>query len=134
IWAPGSSRRASGGPAQAMLIWRVIVEVRVEGSPPVATGFAFEPVCLSSESRIRFDDEPGEEKAMVLSSASLRLRTLLSALTYQNSSWAPVICAEMTRIGAPLEKAPMVARKPFDIATSTLPELRTCRVCPPPSV
>src|SRR5262249_7381055 len=116
-------------------MWPVIPAVGGRGSPPVAVGFAFEPACLSSESRMRFEDEPGAENAIVLlSDASLRLRILMSALTYQNSSCAPVICAEITLIGAPLENAPMVPRKPFDIATSTLPELTTCRVCPPPSV
>ena len=35
--------------------------------------------------------------------ASLRLLIVLSARTYQNSSCAPVICAEITRIGAFLE-------------------------------
>jgi hypothetical protein len=57
---------------------------------------------LSSDSKIRFDDEPGAEKAAVLLSASLRLRIGLSDLTYQNSSCAPVICAEIARMGAPL--------------------------------
>ena len=28
----------------------------------------------------------------------------------------------------------MVPSSPFDIATSTLPEVMTCKVCPPPSV
>ena len=40
----------------------------VPGTPPVASGLAFEPVCFSSASRIRFDDEPGEENATVLPS------------------------------------------------------------------
>src|SRR5206468_6472936 len=112
---------------QPISIWPVITEVSVPGKPPVPVGFAFEPACLSSESRTRFDDEPGAENAMVLLSvASLRLRILLSDLTYQNSSCAPVICAEIARIGAPFEKAPMAPSKPFDIATSTLPALITC--------
>src|SRR5712691_1133459 len=98
-----NSRSANGGTAQPMSIWPVIVEVSVPGKPPVAVGFAFDPACLSSERRMRFDDEPGAEKAAVLLSASLRLRIGLSDLTYQNSSCAPVICAEITRIGAPLE-------------------------------
>ena len=81
-----SSRSANGGTAQPMSIWPVITEVSVPGNPPVAVGFAFEPACLSSERRMRFEDEPGAENAIVLlSDASLRLRSLLSALTYQNS-------------------------------------------------
>ena len=36
----------------------------VPGRPPVEVGFAFEPACLRSESRTRFDEEPGAENAM----------------------------------------------------------------------
>src|SRR5215475_10320524 len=117
------SRSANGGAAQPMSIWPVITDVSVPGRPPVAVGFALEPACLSRESRIRLEDEPGAENAMVLlSDASLRLRILLSDFTYQNSSCAPVICAEMARIGAPLEKAPTVPSRPFDIETGLLEE------------
>src|SRR5262245_27207845 len=86
------SRSANGGVAQPMSIGPVITLVSVPGSPPVAVGRAFEPAWLSNASRIRFDDEPGEENAIVFFSvASLRLLIGLSARTYQNSSWAPVI-------------------------------------------
>ena len=81
-----------------MSIWPVMVWVKVAGTPPVGTGLALEPACLSSVSRIRFDDEPGDENAMVLPSpASFSDLIGLSALTHQNSSCAPVISAEMMR-------------------------------------
>ena len=79
-----SSRSANGGVAQPISICPVMTLVSVPGNPPVPVGRAFEPAWLSSAKRIRFDDEPGDENAMVfLSVASLRLRILLSARTYQ---------------------------------------------------
>src|ERR1043166_2950734 len=78
------SRSANGGVAQPMSIWPVMTLVSVPGGPPVAVGFAFEPACLSNVRRIRFDDEPGDENAMVLfSPASLRLWLLRRGFTYQ---------------------------------------------------
>ena len=84
IFLSFNSRSAKGGAAQPMSIWPVMTLVSVPGSPPVAVGLALEPACRNSSSRIRFDDEPGEENAMVFFSvASLRLLILLSERTYQ---------------------------------------------------
>ena len=97
-----TSCRPSGTTDQPTSICPVMTCVVVPGTPPVAVGLALEPVCRSSASRIRFDDEPGEENATVLpSGTSLRVLYGLSAFTHQNSSLAPVISAEITLTGAP---------------------------------
>jgi len=44
--------------------------VSVPGRPPVAVGLAFEPAWFSKARRIRFDDDPGEENAMVFFSVA----------------------------------------------------------------
>ena len=75
--------RPNGAAAQPTSIWPVITCVRVAGAPPVAMVFALTPACRSSASRIRFDEEPGEENETVLPAASFRLLMPLSARAYQ---------------------------------------------------
>ena len=57
-----------------------------------------------------------------------------SARTYQVRSFAPVWVAAMTRIGAPLEKAPKVLNVPTPVPMSALPEITACCVSPAPCV
>ena len=75
--------RPNGAAAQPTSICPVITCVKVAGAPPAASGLASTCAWRSSASRIRFDDEPGEENAIVLPAASFRLLMLLSARAYQ---------------------------------------------------
>ena len=51
--------------------------------------------------------------------------------TYQNSA-APIIALPTTRIGAPLSKAPSLARVPTETPTSAAPAITVCKVSSPP--
>src|SRR5499427_7941728 len=53
-----------------------------------------------------------------------------SAFTYQVRSFAPVCVAAITRIGAPLAKAPNVLKGPTPVPISALPEITACWVSP----
>src|SRR6266446_1828567 len=55
-----------------------------------------------------------------------------SAFTYQVRSFAPVCVAAITRIGAPLTKAPNVLNVPIPVPISALPEITACWVSPAP--
>ena len=57
-----------------------------------------------------------------------------SAFTYQVRSFVPVCVAAITRIGAPLAKAPNVLKVPTPVPISALPEITACWVSPAPWV
>src|SRR5262245_2588395 len=57
-----------------------------------------------------------------------------SAFMYQVRSFAPVCVAAITRIGAPLAKAPNVLNVPTPVPISALPEITACWVSPAPWV
>src|SRR5450759_5199997 len=106
--------------------------VSVAAGPPVLTVLGLAPAAAAMASSIRFEDEPGREKATDLPLVSFMLRIAESALAYHHRSAAPVEVAEMMAMGAPLAQAPMAPRMPVCMHTSMLPVITGCSQSEPP--
>ena len=90
--------------------------------PPSATGLASSLYCFNNSSSAALLDEPTCENPMVLPLRSSILRIGEAGNTYQNRSGEPIISLPITRIGAPLAKAPTAAETPTPVPISMLRE------------